>query len=111
MSNYSLGDGGSGSFSVIVGVDEMSDLVCPTFSVGSGDGSGEVLGMQGDISPLGMSMVVVCFDDVFFNYFSGPSYGGSQPVTIIIGDETISTFGSFGGEASADIIITATSFF
>ena len=111
LSNYSSGTGGSGSFSVVVGVDKMSDLVCSTYSVGSGFGSGEVFGMSGNVSPFGIFMGVECFDDLFFYYSSiVGEFLGSQPVTITIGAETITTSGIFSG-ASADITITATSFF
>ena len=112
LSNYSIGDGGGGSFNVIVDADEMSDLVCYTDSGGSGEGSGEVFSLAGGVSPLGIQMSVECFDDIFFYYSSVSGlFPGSQPVIITIGDQTITTSGNFGTEASATITITADTFF
>jgi len=108
FSNYS--GGGSGSFSVVVGVDKMSDLVCPTFSSGSGTGSDEVFTLSGNVSASGMQMEVNCFDDINFFYDSGFS-SGSQLVTITIGDQTIITSGTLLSGVSATVVITATSFF
>ena len=112
LSNYSGFSGGAGSFNVIVDVDEMSDLVCSTSSNGFGTGSGEVFDLFGFVSPSGIFMGVECFDDIFFYYSSiVGDFPGSQLVTITIGDETITTSGSFSAGFSADITITATSFF
>jgi hypothetical protein len=108
FSNYS--SGGSGSVQVNVNADKMSDLVCSTFSQGSGTGSDEVFIVSGSVSPFGLSMEANCFDDINFTYFSTLSLG-SQPVTIIIGDETISTTGELPFGFSATVVITATSFF
>ena len=108
FSNYS--GGGSGSVQVNVNADKMSDLVCSTLSQGSAAGSGEVFIVSGSVSPFGLSMEANCFDDINFAYFS-PLTLGSQPITIIIGDETISTTGELPVGVSATVIITATSFF
>jgi hypothetical protein len=110
ISNYS--NGGGGSFSVIVGVDKMSDLVCSTFSSGSGTGSEQVLNLSGSVSPSGLSMTVECFDDIFFYYASTSEFAGSQPITITIEDQTILTTAiKTNDNVSASIAITATSFF
>ena len=111
--NFSLSDysgGGAGSFNVIVDVDEMSDLVCSKFSSGSGTGSDEVFTLSGNVSASGIQMEVNCFDDINFFYDSGLS-GGSQLVTITIGNQIIITSGTFPSGVSATVAITATSFF
>jgi hypothetical protein len=108
FSNYS--GGGGGSFNIIVNVDKMSDLVCSTFSSGSGTGSDEVFTLSGNVSASGVQMEVNCFDDINFYYDSGLS-GGSQLVTITIGNEIIITSGTFPSGVSATVTITATSFF
>ena len=112
LSNYS--GGGGGSFNVFVDVDKISDLVCPTFSTGFGFGGDEVFGMSGSVSPFGISMSVEFFDDLSFDYSSAgnPPGGFNQPVTIIIGDQTITTNGENNNDSmSATITITATDFF
>ena len=110
FSNYS-GEvsGGGGSFNVNVNADKMSDLVCGTFSQGSGFGTGEVFDMYGSVDAGGITMDVECFDDIHFSYYSGLPQG-SQMVEIIIGEQTIISYGSLSAN-SATVRITATSFF
>ena len=116
FSNYFFDDpflsGGSASVQLNVDADKMSDLVCYTDSNASGSGSGNVFSLSANVRPDGLNMSVTCkFNS--FSYNSAYSFDfDPSPVTIIIGDETIASAGFFGSSGfSADIIITATSFF
>jgi hypothetical protein len=110
ISGYS--NGGSGSVQVNVNADKMSDLVCPTQSSGSGSGSDEVFNITASVSSFGFDMIVDCFDDIEFYYSSYGATGGyNNSVLITIGDYTIFDIGTWNSPASANIQITATSFF